>query len=182
MYRYPANPSQLIEARAYALASLDHTFDYDGFKDGHKKMGRIFTGKYAQLWLCEFCRLNEIPHKKDTSSPMISDDEDLSICGYSIDCKVSVIDGMWPQVTTISDTSGADVYFFFRCDERLDYIQPIGAIGKPRFLSERVEITKGFDIPGTTKIKQRFSKSYFIDPLKLESFSSSVQLLMKSPR
>jgi hypothetical protein len=170
MFKYPANSAILNEARMYALESISHTFDYNGWQDGHQKMQRITTGKYAQLWLAEFCRINEIDYKKDISSPYIYDDEDLKICNLSIDCKVSIYDYLVGQVSPhCLKQENISGYAFFLTDSSLSFIKPYGFIKRDDFIKNAVCIEKGEKI-FDTGITQRFSKSYFIDKKHLHNF------------
>lgn len=171
MFKYPANSAILTEARAYAMESIGHTVDYNGWGDAHQKMQRITTGKYAQLWLAEFCKINGINHKKDNSSPYIYDDEDLKICNLSIDCKVSIHEYLVGQVSPhCFKQENIDGYAFFLTDPSLSFIKPYGFIKRDDFLKNAICIEKGEQI-FNTGITQRFSKSYFIDKKHLHPFN-----------
>ena len=180
IFKYPANSAILTEARMYALESINCTVDYEGWKDCHKKMCRITTGKYAQLWLSEFCRLNEIPYKKDKSSPYLHDKEDIEINGHSIDCKVSTIEHLVGQVSPhVLNQENIDFYVFFLTNDELSFIAPYGLIRRKDFIRLAKEIKKGEQLPGT-KIIQKFNSSFFISTSSLLPFESSIKRLGRS--
>lgn len=95
---YPVSSSILIEARLYCQDSIQHTMDYKGWKDQHEKQSRITYGKFGQLWVAEFCRLNNIPYRKDKSPPKEADDVDLFIFDRSVDVKTTVFMDLVGQV------------------------------------------------------------------------------------
>lgn len=167
-YRYPLLPRLLVEARAYAVESKEHTVTYEGW-DASRFMERATLGKFAQLWLAEFCRLNEISHKADRSSPYEPDKQDLHIHGISVDCKASNMVSMWPQVSVNCDVNPVDAYFFFNISKNMDYIKPLGGLSHSQFIGWRVHVAKGQKIPETNLTQSYSQGSYFVDPKKLLS-------------
>ena len=168
----------------YAYESLNHTIDYDGWDDAYEKTARIVTGKYCQLWLAEVCRLNNIPHKKDRSSPYISDAGDLEINGWNIDSKGSAAPGFEGQVTKHHDDPGntIDVYAFFRTDRSLSYIEPLGFIRCENLLKVAQKVNKGEKIPGID-VEQKFATySYFVDLSRLGDFETVISWMAKNPK
>jgi len=155
----------------YARESIEHTLDYEGWEDGFRKMGRITTGKFAQLWLHEFCRLNGIPSFKDKSSPFVPDREDLRINGYSIDSKVTMRTDWDGQVSKNHDKAKADIdiYAFFRTNKIISFIEPLGFCWANELDSVGHRVNEGEMIPGTN-VKQRFGHSYFIDAKDMKEF------------
>lgn len=166
----------------YALESVKHTLDYKGWQDGYEKMCRITIGNYCQLWLSEFCRLNNIPHIKDNSSPYIPDNEDLSINGYSIDCKSSTVLNMPLQVSPhMLGQENIDAYVFFYTDKDISFIEPMGFISRVKYKEKATPINEGETIPGT-KIKQRFGTSYFLKKEELVNFYSAINKMVENPK
>jgi len=180
MFKYPANSALLAEARLYAKESIEHTVDYKGWADGHKKLSRIVTGKYAQIWLAEFCALNDIDFKKDNSSPYESDDCDIEICGYKIDCKASVSSNFLYQVSPhIEKQNQIFAYAFFLTDEKCSFIKPCGFIRRDRYLKHAIKIEKGQFLPNT-KVVQKFDKgSYFLDKEYVKPFEDAIDFFIK---
>lgn len=178
--KFPCNPRVLIEAWAYARESLAHTFNYQGWRDGHRKAQRIATGKFAQLWLAEFCRLNNIPCAPDRSSPYVADAGDLTINGWVIDCKVSVVHGLEGQISPRHEReSNVDYYAFFRSDKELSFIEPLGFVRFSDVKARAVVVSKGEKIPGTSVV-QRFDRSYFIPLRGMDRFSTTIDVLRRT--
>lgn len=174
MFKYPVSSALLNEARLYALESINHTIDYKGWSDAYQKMTRITTGKFAQIWLSEFCKLNNIKHIKDDSSPYISDNQDIEICGYSIDCKVSTNQNLIGQVSPhCLKQTNIHSYAFFLTDEKMSFISPCGFIPREDFLNKSKEIKQGEFLPNSN-IQQRFSSSFFISKEHLIDFDVAI--------
>lgn len=179
-YSYPVATTMLTEARMYAVESINYTMDYDGWDDGHKKMERITTGKFAQLWLCEFCRVNNILYQKDRSSPKMADSGDLVINGWNVDCKVSTIPLLAGQVSKHHDSpkNNINIYFFFLTDGQMSFIKPVGCIRKEHLIDVSKKVLEGEKIPDTN-IVQRFGYSYFADTTKLPTFETTIKHISK---
>lgn len=172
-----------MEAKAYAIESISHTMDYDGWKDGHAKMVRIATGKYVQVWLYELCRLNGFAAEKDRSSPTIHDDSDLLINGWAIDCKASMVPGLECQISPHFDSQkkSIDYYAFFQTNKSTEFVLPLGFISYINVKNSSTVVEKGDVIPGTN-ITQRFSKSYFVRPDALSPFYKHLHWLSQNPK
>lgn len=160
---YPMTTNLLTEARLYATDSIQHTMDYEGWKDQHQKRERIVYGNFGQLWVAEFCRLNGIPYQKDRSSPERPDDFDLIAHGFKIDVKTSVCKDLVGQVSPGVINKPVDYFCFMLTDKLCTYIAPYGLIAADDYRRIAVEVKQGEIIPGTTR-SQRFSKSYFLPP------------------
>lgn len=161
---YPVSTKILTEARLYAQDSIQHTMDYEGWKDQHKKQERITYGKFGQLWVSEFCRLNNIPHKKDRSSPMQADDLDLTIFDKKIDVKTTVCNALVGQVSPGVINKPCDEYCFLVTDRQCSYVTPIGFVSQSDYKAHSVFVAENETIPGTN-LRQRFGGgSYFLPP------------------
>jgi len=158
---YPANTAMLSEARLYATDSIMHTMDYNGWKDQHQKRERITYGKFGQLWVTEFCRLNGVPHQKDRSSPKDADDVDLVVRGQLIDVKTSVCQSLVGQVSPGVLNKPCDYFCFLLTDKACSYVAPYGLIEADVYRKIAVEVKQGDLIPGTG-IQQRFGSSFFL--------------------
>lgn len=182
--KLPMTSSLLTEARLYALESTQFTFDYDGWNQQNEasaaaKLERITIGRYGQLWLAEFCKINGIPYEKDLSSPFVTDTSDIFIAGRSVDVKTSKMSNLPPQVSP-GVVSKSEVFAFLRTDQSLSFIEPLGFIESDAFLQLARKILYDDLIPGTT-FRQRFKEgSYFIEPRHLTPFGRVVRELMKS--
>lgn len=175
---YPVSTKLMTEARLYANDSIQHTMDYHGWKDQHKKKERITYGKFGQLWVAEFCRLNGVNHAKDNSSPTMADDLDLLIRGRKIDVKTTV-SNLVGQVSPGVIEKECDDYCFLITDRQCSYVNPIGFVSKDDYIEHATCVEEGDIIPGTN-FRQRFSRSYFLpaNSLVLRPF---VQYLLKGP-
>ena len=60
--------------------------------------------------------MNGIQYEKDTSSPYVADDRDLSIFGHSIDVKTTINRDFLGQVSLASSTSRATTSAFIVTD------------------------------------------------------------------
>ncbi len=175
-YKFPTSTSYLSEARLYALDSINHTYDYDGFENGceNKKLSRITVGNCCQLWLAEFCSLNEIDHKKDISSPYKADRQDLYIKGYSIDCKASIRSDLDLQVSPhILKQDNIDYYFFCETDNKLSFIKPLGFISRTDYMDKSTKVKRGDKLPGSN-LTQFFDESYFLHASELIGFEDGI--------
>ncbi len=162
--KYPVNTSAIHEARVYAMESIEHTADFKGWRDCYKKHSRILTGRFCQAWLLDFCRINKIPCRGDTSSYQESDSGDLTISGYVVDCKATIIPELAGQVSSVLDSKGniTQIYAFFVTNKHCTFIEPLGLISKKSYKEKCVKVEKGEEIMNTKTI-QRFDFSYFID-------------------
>ncbi len=176
--RYPVSTAVINEARLYAQDSIQHTMDYKGWEDQHVKMERITYGKFAQLWVCEFCKLNGIPYKKDQSSPKEADDVDLFIYDKKIDVKSSISDNMIGQVSPGVINKECDEYCFIVTNKQCEFVMPVGFVSHRDYKDNAVFVKKGEQIPGTNQIQRFGYGSYFLpkNSLVLRPF---VQTLMK---
>ena len=161
-FRIPCSTAVLSEARLYAIESSSHTMDYDGWKDQHNKLERLTYGKYAQLWVHEWCRINGIPCVKDKSSPKEPDDNDLTICEHQIDVKASVIPQLLGQISPGMYRRSDGFYCFILTDKQCSFVMPAGFIHCSLFLPFSEEVEQGKKIPGT-EIVQRFGRSRFLN-------------------
>lgn len=159
---YPFSSAIFNEARIYAYDSIGHTLDYQGWGDQHRKMERITHGKFGQLWVTEFLRLNGIPFEKDTSSPEVPDDYDLIAFGYRIDVKTSIKRDLVGQVNA-AVVDKTDFFCFVLTDALCSYVAPYGFISRDDYLEAAILVKQGEMIPGTA-LRQRFPKSYFLPP------------------
>lgn len=160
---YPLTTKLLTEARLYATDSIQHTMDYEGWKDQHKKRERIVYGNFGQLWVAEFCRINGIPFQKDRSSPETPDNFDLIAHGYKIDVKTSIHNDLVGQVSPGVINKELDFFCFMLTDRMCSFIAPFGLISADEYRAIAVEVNNGETIPGTA-LKQRFGRSYFLPP------------------
>ena len=180
--KYPTNTNCLAEARMYAIDSLDHTYDYDGWGDAWHKSQRIITGKFCQLWLGEYCKLNNVPYKKDRSSPYISDSGDLHINGWNIDCKASTSISFCGQISPHFDKDKEiDFYSFFLIDKNFSFIEPLGFINKINVIENSIKVLKGEKIPNTDIIQKFESHSYFVNLDKLTAFDYAISAFIGMP-
>ena len=161
--RYPITSALLAEARLYAQESYGHTFDYQGWEkpDQKQKMARLTYGKFGQLWVAEFCRANGLPCEKDTSSPYVADDRDLTIYGHSIDVKTTVNRNFLGQVSPGVINKPCDYFCFLVTDLKCSFVEPIGFMDCDTYRSVAIEVKEGETIPGTT-MQQRFGTSFFL--------------------
>jgi hypothetical protein len=159
--RYPLSSATLSEARLYARESFDHTWDYDGWKDQKLKLARVTYGKFGQLWVAEFCKANGIECKKDTSSPRVSDDRDLTICGYSVDVKTTIKPKFVGQVSPGVINKPCDYFCFLITDINCSFIEPVGFMDYATYRDVAIEVKDGEIIPGTSTV-QRYPKSFFL--------------------
>lgn len=159
---YPVTSSLLTEARLYCQDSIQHTMDYEGWDDQHEKQARITYGKFGQLWVAEFCRLNGIPHSKDRSSPKYADDLDLMIHNKRVDVKTTVYKDLVGQISPGVINKDCDEYCFVVTDKQCTFVTPIGFVSKQEYKEHCIFVKQGEVIPGTT-LTQRFrGGSYFI--------------------
>lgn len=173
--KFPANTTALIEAKMYAIESITHTMDYEGWGDAHAKAVRIMTGNYCQLWLAEFCELNGITCQKDRSSPYIADKGDATINEWVVDSKASLTEGLEGQISPHHDKqSGIDFYVFFSTDRDFSFIEPLGFIHTSDVVSSSIRVEQGEKIPGTNFI-QRFQYSYFVKRECMQPFWKTLQ-------
>ena len=159
--RLPCNSAVLSEARLYAIESSSHTMDYKGWEDQHNKLKRLTYGKFAQLWVYEYCRVNGIPCQKDVSGPMEPDNKDLVVCGEDMDVKASTIMPLLGQVSPGMYGKKEGFYCFVYTDESCSFVQPVGVITCVDYMAHSKEVMAGDLIPNTT-IKQRFGRSRFL--------------------
>ena len=181
--KHPVSTAIITEARMYAVESINHTMDYSGWDDGHEKTMRITIGKFSQLWLCEVCHLNMIPYEKDTSSPYMPDQRDLTINGWAVDCKATVSDGLEGQVGPGHDkkNNSIDLYAFFRTGRNMEFIEPLGFVWARDLLTVAKKISQGERIPGTN-IDQRFRYSYFVPLSNMDGFFKTLNSLKGKPK
>lgn len=158
----PCSSVILSEARLYAIESNTHTMDYEGWKDQHNKLKRLTYGKFAQLWVYEFCRINGIPCEKDNSGPTEPDNKDLVICGFDVDVKASTIGALVGQISPGMYDKSEGFYCFARTNESCSFILPIGFLHCSLFMQHSTEVKKDERIPNT-RIVQRFSSSRFLN-------------------
>ena len=158
---YPMTSALLTEARLYAVDSIAHTMDYHGWKDQHYKQERITYGKFGQLWVGEFCKLNGICYEKDKSSPKQADDLDLKIGVYSVDVKTTVCEGIRGQVSPGVFDKPIDYYLFMVTDAVCSFVKPLGFVSQENYQRNAIKVFKGEYIPGTT-VRQNFEFSYFL--------------------
>ena len=163
---YPVSTDIITDAKVYATESINYTMDYEGFenrceKDLQKKMERIVYGKFGQLWVAEFCRLNGVNCKSDKSSPYVPDKSDLEIDSLKIDVKVSVIKHLVGQVSPGAVKADYDYFCFMLVDRDCKWVCPYGFISCEDFRRVMVEVERGQKIPGTN-IVQKFMASYFL--------------------
>jgi hypothetical protein len=151
----------LTEARLYATDSIGHTMDYQGWEDQYAKRDRITYGKFGQLWVCEFCKLNGIPYEKDKSSPKVNDDFDLKIGEFSIDVKTTIRNDIQGQVSPGVYNKPIDYYLFLVTDSVCSFVRTLGFVSQSAYKKNALKINKGEKIPGTNMV-QRFSYSYFL--------------------
>ena len=131
---YPLTTNLLTEARLYATDSIQHTMDYEGWQDQHKKRERIVYGNFGQLWVAEFCRINGIPCQKDRSSPERADDYDLIAHGFKIDVKTSIHKDLVGQVSPGVINKPVDYFCFMLTDRLCSYIAPYGLIAADEYV------------------------------------------------
>lgn len=159
--RYPITSALLSEARLYAQESYGHTMDYQGWQDQKLKLARLTYGKFGQLWVSEFCRANGITHEKDTSSPYVADDRDLSIYGHSIDVKTTINRDFLGQVSPGVINKPCDYFCFLVTDVQCSFVEPIGFMDCDTYRTVSVQVREGELIPGT-RTRQRFGTSFFL--------------------
>ena len=141
--RYPITSALLSEARLYAQESYGHTMDYQGWKDQKLKLARLTYGKFGQLWVAEFCRANGISHEKDTSSPYVADDRDLSIYGHSIDVKTTINRDFLGQVSPGVINKPCDYFCFVVTDVQCSFVEPVGFMDCDTYRSVAVQVKEG---------------------------------------
>lgn len=159
--RYPLSSALLSEARLYAIESFPHTLNYKGWKDQKLKLARLTYGKFGQLWVTEFCRANGIECEKDTSSPYVPDDLDLTIYGHTIDVKTTINRDFLGQVSPGVINKPCDYFCFVVTDIACSFVEPIGFMDCDTYRSVAVEVKEGQCIPGTNTA-QRFGTSFFL--------------------
>lgn len=159
--RIPCSSAVLSEARLYAIESYNHTMNYKGWEDQHNKMERLTYGKFAQLWVYEYCILNGIECEKDDSSPLTPDKKDLTICGINVDVKSSVRPEFLGQISPGMYNKDDGFYCFLLTDHDCTFIQPRGFISCADYMRHSIEVKKGDAIPGTDVV-QRFGSSRFL--------------------
>lgn len=176
--KFPANPAIAAEARSYSVAAIGHTFNYDGWDGADKRMVHWITGKYCQLWFGEWCRLNGVPYRNDTSSPLIYDNGDLYVRGKNTDCKCSIVSGLEGQINNLKKDSETELYAFFSTDKNLSFVEPLGFASKRTALEKAVFVPHGELIPGT-KIKQAFKDgSHFLGVDDMTTFEEALPWLL----
>ena len=161
-WKIPYSSATLSEARLYAIESSEHTLDYHGWEDGHFKLQRLTYGKFAQLWVYEFCRLNGINCQKDRSGPQKPDDKDLVIRGHDVDVKTSINPKLIGQISPGMYHKNDGFYCFTLTDKACSFILPIGFMHCADFIHFSHEVKKGEVIPGTDVV-QRFGNSRFLN-------------------
>lgn len=161
MWKIPCSSAVLSEARLYAIESSSHTMDYQGWEDQHHKLHRLTYGKFAQLWVYEFCRVNGIDCKKDTSGPKQPDDKDLIIGGHDVDVKTSINPKLLGQISPGMYRKQEGFFCFLLTDNSCTFVMPRGFLHCSHFESHSEEIKKGEIIPGTN-LPQRFGTSRFL--------------------
>jgi hypothetical protein len=159
--RIPCSSAILSEARLYAIESRDHTMDYDGWKDQHHKLRRLTYGKFAQLWVYEFCRINDIECLKDGSSPKEADRTDLTVCGFEMDVKASTIPAILGQISPGMYGKSEGFYCFILTNEDCGFVMPAGVVSCADYMRHSIEVKKDEIIPNTN-IRQRFGRSRFL--------------------
>lgn len=174
--RYPIASTLLSEARLYARESFGHTMDYQGWQDQKLKLARLTYGKFGQLWVAEFCRVNGIQYEKDTSSPYVADDRDLSIFGHSIDVKTTINRDFLGQVSPGVINKPCDYFCFIVTDMQCSFVEPLGFIDCDAYRAIAVEVKEGQLIPGTNT-RQRFGTSFFLP--RLAPVTPFVQFLLR---
>ena len=169
--RYPVSTSLLKEAQLYAMASFHHTFNWDAHKGGNQKMQRITVGRFAQIWVQEFCRLNGVPHVPDTSSSEVADQFDLQIHGVQVDIKASIHQSLLGQVAPgpYKKAESGTYFCFVLTDPQGTFIDPLGFIEADAYRANAYSVKKGELLPSGHV--QAFRESYFLpDDAPVEPF------------
>ena len=175
--KFPLFSSSLMEAKAYALESMNHTMNYDGWADQHRKLNRIVYGKFAQIYVADWCQVNGINYKKDISTPYIEDKEDIIIQGKRVDVKCSCIPSLVGQVSPGVVNSDCDYFCFLLLCRRLTWVEPHGFISCDNYRRGMIEVLKDQKIP-ETNIIQRFGSSYFLSSDSRKNLLPFVQTLL----
>jgi hypothetical protein len=171
--RYPVSTALLKEAQLYAMASFHHTFNWDSHKGGNAKMQRITVGRFAQVWVQEFCRLNGIPHISDASSSDVSDEFDLQIRGLKVDIKASKHADLLGQVAPgpFRKAESGTYFCFVLADPEGTFVEPWGFIEADDYRKFSYSVKRGEQLP--TGHVQAFSESFFLPPdAPVEPFES----------
>jgi hypothetical protein len=158
---YPVSTKMLTEARCYAVDSIKHTVNYPGWKDEHKKFERITTGRFGQLWVAEFCKINGIECEQDETPPTENDVSDVTICGSVIDVKTSLYKSFVGQVNGSVIKKPCDYYCFLLTTREFDIVMPYGFVSYEDYKENATKLKEGDIIPGTN-IKNRFNETYFL--------------------
>lgn len=129
--------------------------DYQGWQDQKLKPGAPDLREIlTQLWVAEFCRANGIECVKDTSSPYVADDRDLSIYGHSVDVKTTVNRNLLGQVSPGVINKPCDYFCFLMTDSNCSFVEPIGFMDCDTYRAVAVEGEGGAndtgDISGAT--------------------------------
>lgn len=180
--KWPVSVRSLMEARLYALESNAFTFEYPGWEAKDRaaataKLERIYLGRFGQVWFAEFCRLNGIPFKGDTTTAQQVDDCDLIVCGLKVDVKVSKV-ALPPQVSP-GVMGKAHVYLFLQTNDAAAFIEPLGFISSGRFKRHAVRVAHGEPIPGTSYLQRFKDGSFFLtDAAQLTGFEDMAAQLI----
>lgn len=176
--RWPLLSTLVEAARMYALDSVRHTFDFPGWEDeargdAERKMKRIMHGRLAQLWLAEWCRINEVPFRHDATPFFASDSGDLEIVGNKVDAKATTV-GLLQVGAQLRRQQGW--FAFTELDENLEWIGVKGLIPCEEFFEKAVYVKHNDRIPGTNFVQKYREGSYFLlDARGLVPFPEIVQ-------
>jgi len=166
--KYPFRIRIIDRAKKYAEQSLRNTHDYGGWKDESqtdRKRQRIMTGRFGQLWVYEFCKLNNIPSEHDNSSVYEADDFDIKIMGYSVDVKTTTVNGICCQVNPALKSKNIDYYCFLKTDKQYSFSEPLGLIEKGEYYKNAILIPNGAKFPGTSIENKYHSGSYILEDI-----------------
>lgn len=160
--RYPVSTALMKEAQLYAMASFHHTFNWDSHKGGNAKLQRITLGRFAQIWVQEFCRLNGVPHVPDTSSSDVADRFDLEIRGVQVDIKASKHQKLVGQVAPgpYHKAEPGTYFCFVLTDPQGTFVDPWGFIEADDYRAWAYSVKRGEQLP--TGHVQAFSESFFL--------------------
>jgi hypothetical protein len=178
IYKLPCSDSAKNNAESYAVASLNFTHSYAGWENEsgtERQKQRITIGRFGQEWLYEFCKFNQIPCEKDSTSPEENDKYDLIICKKTIDVKTTYHQGLIGQVSPgCIRNEKTSVYCFMLTNKEMEYIEPIGFVSKKVFVEHAQLIPFDAEIRNTG-IKQLYKEgSYFIDRDYIKDFYEAI--------
>ena len=175
--KWPLLSTLVGAARMYANDSMRHTFDYPGWEqeangDAKRKLRRIMHGRLFQLWLVEWCRINAVLFRYDTTPYFASDDGDLEIVGNKVDAKATTV-GLLQVGAQLLRQQGW--FAFAELGENLEWIAVDGFISCGDFFEQAVFVKHNDKIPGTNFRQIYREGSYFLlDTTKLAPFPEIV--------